>query len=58
MKNLNNRQFDVAFNWLKTVQRHTEPLAGSDWSRHPEWILVRKNLHKNFALYHQKNTMW
>lgn len=58
VKNLNNRQFDVAFNWLKTVQRHTEPLAGSDWSRHPEWILVRKNLHKNFALYHQKNTMW
>jgi hypothetical protein len=58
VKNLNTRQFDVAFNWMKTVQKYTEPLAGSDWSKNPEWILLRKNLHKNFALYHQRNTMW
>ena len=58
MVNLNNRQFDQAFNHLKLAQKHTEPLAGSNWSANAEWMLLRKNLHKNLALYHQKNTMW
>ena len=58
VKNLNNRQFEQAFNLMKLVQKHTEPRAGSNWSSNAEWVLLRKNLHKNFALYHQKNTMW
>lgn len=58
VKHLNNRQLDLAFKYLKLTQKHTEPLAGSNWSKNEEWIVLRKNLHKNFALYHQKNTMW
>ena len=52
VKSLNNRQLDTAYQYMKMVQKHTEPIAGSDWSLKPEWILLRKNLHKNFALYH------
>ena len=33
-------------------------MAGSNWSKIEEWVALRKNLHKNFAIYHQKNTMW
>jgi hypothetical protein len=40
------------------VHKYTEPLSDSNWSANAEWVLLRKNLHKNFALYHQKNTMW
>ena len=58
MKQLNNRQFEAAFRHLQQVQRHTEPVAGSNWSKNEEWIVLRKNLHKNFAIYHQKNTTW
>lgn len=58
VKSLDNRQLDQAFSHLKLVQRHTEPIAGSGWSANSEWVLLRKNLHKNFALYHQKTTMW
>jgi hypothetical protein len=58
VKSLNNRQFDVAMQYLKVVEKYTEPLAGSNWSKRLEWAMLRKNLHKNLALYHQKNTMW
>lgn len=58
VKNLNARQFDTAFAYLRLTQKHTEPHAGSNWSSNLEWVILRKNLHKNFALYHQKNTMW
>ena len=52
VKMLNNRQFDTAFSYMKIVQKYTEPVAGSDWSKNPEWCLLRKNLHKNYAIYH------
>jgi hypothetical protein len=51
-KSLNQRLSDAAFKYLKEVQKITEAPLGSDWSRNPEWTIVRKNLHKNFALYH------
>lgn len=58
VKQLDNRQFDAAFKLLKQVQKYTEPVAGSNWSKREEWIVLRKNMHKNFAIYHQRNTMW
>ena len=37
VKLLNNRNFDQAFSYMKIVQKYTEPVAGSDWSKNPEW---------------------
>ena len=43
---------------MKLARKHTEPLPNSEWSSNPEWVLTRKNVFKNLALFHQKKEEW
>ena len=58
VKCLNMQKLDEAMKYLRAVDRNTEAFPGSDWSTNPEWLLIRRNMHKNMALYHQKKALW
>lgn len=52
VRSLNNDKPDKANFFLKLSRKHTEPLPNSDWNENPEWMLTRKNVFKNLALYY------
>ena len=53
VKLLNDRKLEQARFMLKQCEKFTDPIAGSNWSKRSEWCVIRKNMHKNLALFFQ-----
>ena len=52
VRNLNSGKSDKAYQFLKLARKHTEPLPNSDWNEEKDWMITRKNVYKNLALYY------
>ena len=52
VRSLNNNKNDKANYFLKLARKYTEPLPNSDWNENSDWMLTRKNVFRNLALYY------
>ena len=54
ISNLKSRNADKAVDYLFLAQHHIEPLPNSDWQSLKEWQMLKRDVCKNVALFHQQ----
>ena len=47
------KKMEEAADYLTNARKALEPLPGSEWSERHEWHVLRRDLFKNIAIFHQ-----
>ena len=51
VKALDINKLEKANQFLKQARKFSEPLPASQWDQSPDWMNIRKNVYKNYALF-------